>query len=909
MVAQNLALLSFNRGLVSRLGLGRLDIARVRLSASTMTNWLPRVLGSMAIRPGLKYLGSTYNDAAVRCLRFIFADDDVALIELSHEIARVWINDVPITRPSVTSTVANPGFDTNLTSWTDNDEAGAASVWLTGGYMQLNGNGTSAAIRDQTVTVAGANIGVEHALRIVVNRGPVTLRVGTATTNDSYVSETNLETGTHSLAFTPTGDFNIRFMTRLKRAILVDSCNLESAGIMTIPAPWVAADLGLIRYDQSGDVLFVACDGYGQRRIERRASRSWSVVRYSAEDGPFLPENFGPITFSVSALSANAVLTASAPYFRTTHAETATNFGALFKIASSGQKVTATITAQNQFTSAIRVTGVGATRNFTIIRASLSGTGTTVTLQRSLESDAGAWSDVTTYTTDDTITFTDGLDNQIAWYRIGVKTGGYVAGTISLELNYSGGSIVGICRVNSYTSSTQVAVEILKDFGSTAVSTFWSEGSWSDYRGWPSAVAFHEGRLWWAGKDQVFGSVSDAYNSFDDETVGDSAPFNRSIGVGGSDHLNWLVSLQRLLMGGDLSEYSIRSSSLDEVVTPTNFNIRASTSMGSANVDPIKMDGTCVFVTSGGTRVYEMSLANDRNAVDYGASDLTAINPEIGEPEIVRTALQRLPDPRAHFVRSDGTAAVLTFDKTENVACWSEIETDGLIEDVVVLPNGIENGVYYVVKRTINGNTKRYLEKFALRSECTGGTLCKLADSFIVYSGASTNTITGLSHLEAEEVVVWANGADVGTNVSTGSTWTHRYTVSSGQIVLATPCTQAVIGLPYRAQWQSSKLAITAALGASLTMPKKVNGLGVILADVHAGGLFFGPTFSVLDPLPLVRAGKVIDEGTIATDLDDAGSLFPGEWSSDARVCLEARAPRPCTVVAMVAETEMHERS
>jgi hypothetical protein len=118
-----------------------------------------------------------------------------------------------------------------------------------------------------------------------------------------------------------------------------------------------------------------------------------------------------------------------------------------------------------------------------------------------------------------------------------------------------------------------------------------------------------------------------------------------------------------------------------------------------------------------------------------------------------------------------------------------------------------------------------------------------------------------------------------------------------------------VVGLPYRAQWKSGKLAIAAALGASLTMPKKVNGLGLVLADIHAGGIFFGPSFTVLDPLPVIRAGVAIDANVVATELDDAGTLFPGEWHGDARICLEARAPRPCTVVAMVAESEMNERS
>jgi len=908
---QNLALMTFNRGIISRLALGRLDLERTRLSSDTMVNWMPRVLGTMSIRPGLGYIGATRSNLAARFLPFIFSSTDTALVEVTNAMLRVWIAEILLTRVSVSSAVANGNFTSDINSWTDNDEAGGTSVWVTGGYMGLTGNGSAAAIRDQTVTVAAADQNVEHALRIIVQRGPVTLRVGTAAGDDSYINETTLETGAHSLAFTPpTGNFNIRFMNRLKRQVLVDSCNVEAAGVVELPAPWAEADLGLIRIDQSGDVIFAACTNYTQRRIERRAARSWSIVQYLANDGPLRVPNTGPITFTPAALSGNTTLTASAAYFRSTHAPSTNNAGALFRVTSGGQTVTQSVTAQNQFTNAIQVEGVGTQRTFTITVDEDAAGAATFTLQRSLESDTGPWTDIQQWTADVTTTNTDGLDNQIAWYRLGVKTGDYVNGTHTVTLNYTVGFTDGICRVTGFTSSTVVNVEVLQDFGGTAATDDWTEGEWSDFRGWPSSVAFHEGRLWWAGKDKFNGSVSDAFDSYDENVEGDSGPISRSIGSGPVDNINWLLSLQRLIGGGDGAEHSARSSSFDEIMTPTNFNLKQASTQGSARVNPIKIDSDGIFVHRNGTKVFEISYANDRSALDYASVDLTQLVPEIGEPSITRTAAQRQPDTRLHFVRSDGTVAMLVFDRTENTLCWCEIETDGLIEDVVVLPGTIEDAIYYVVKRTINGATVRYLEKMAKQSECIGGALCKLADSFVTYSGPATSTITGLSHLEGEEVVVWADGIDIGTdNSGSVSEWIFNFNVNGGQVDLGTAtASNVVVGLPYRARWRNSKMAIAAALGTSLTMPKKVNGLGAVLADVHAGGLFFGPTFDALERLPLVRAGKIINLDTIATELDDYGNAFPGEWSSDARVCLEARAPRPVTVVALVAESEMNER-
>src|SRR3990172_1353713 len=129
MANQNLALMTFNRGLISRLGLGRLDLERTKLSAEIMINWLPRGLGRMSIRQGWGYLGSTHNNSAARFLRFIFSSTDFAKIELPAQLMRIWVNDTPITRIAVSSAVTNGNFDANLTSWTDNDEVGGTSVW------------------------------------------------------------------------------------------------------------------------------------------------------------------------------------------------------------------------------------------------------------------------------------------------------------------------------------------------------------------------------------------------------------------------------------------------------------------------------------------------------------------------------------------------------------------------------------------------------------------------------------------------------------------------------------------------------------------------------------------------------------------------------------------------------------
>jgi hypothetical protein len=108
-------------------------------------------------------------------------------------------------------------------------------------------------------------------------------------------------------------------------------------------------------------------------------------------------------------------------------------------------------------------------------------------------------------------------------------------------------------------------------------------------------VALVEGRLGWAGNSKVWLSVSDAYESYDDSTVGDSGPITRTIGAGPVDNVNWMVAAERLLFGTDSAEWAMRSSSEDEILTPTNANPKRFSTQGSATVNVAVMDSSALW--------------------------------------------------------------------------------------------------------------------------------------------------------------------------------------------------------------------------------------------------------------------------------------------------------------------------
>jgi hypothetical protein len=732
--------------------------------------------------------------------------------------------------------------------------------------------------------IAGGLVDMDkrHAVKVVVERGPIHFYIGSTSGGTDLVGFSTLDTGSHSLTFTPTSAVYIHIESTDPREKIVGSVTIEPAGPMEIATTWDEDDLRQVRFDQSGDIIFCACAGQRQRKIERRAAGSWSFAEYHANDGPFQAFNRADITLTPGNYYGNTTLTADRDYFTSAHV------GCLFRLFSNGQLYKTVLGTLDATTPAIRVTGVGADRNFSWVAAG-SYVGT-LTLQRSFDGEDTGFVDVTS--TPGSVS--DGLNNSEVWYR--VKFTAYTSGAATVNFTYTGGGAAGIARVTSVVSPRQVNVEVLDRFSSLQGTKDWLEGDWSDRVGWPTAVRIHEGRLWWAGRDRVWGSVSDNYSGFDIDTEGDAGPINRSIGSGPVDSIHWLLSLTRLLVGREGQEVSVRSGAFDEPLTPANFGFKDCSTQGSVALQAAKIDTRGVFVQKSNRKVYE--LAFDAAGSDYRPRDLTRLNPDIGVPGFFDVAVQRQPDTQLHMPLSNGEVAVLLYDVDDGVEAWWRLVTNGSVESVAVLPGAVEDRVYYSVLRHIDGYPRRTIEKLARRDECTGGLINKLADCLVVYEGSSTDTIGGLGHLENEDVVVWADGEDKG-----------KFTVRNGKIVLPESVSSAVVGLSYKADFRSAKLAYAAMMGTALTQKKRIEQIGLILIDTHAKGLQYGQDFQTLSDMPAVKDGAPVASDTIFSEYDMPMTALRGRWDTDARLCLRAQAPKPATVAAAVIAIRTNEHA
>ena len=459
----------------------------------------------------------------------------------------------------------------------------------------------------------------------------------------------------------------MQFSVESEAERIVDSIVVASAGTMEIVAPWAEDDLFTLRYAQSGDVMYLVSSlgTYHPKRIERRAAESWSLTTYEFKDGPFRGKS-ADVTLTPNARTGNGTLTASAPFFDAGHV------GAVFRLTHRRTSVSSVLTDGDRYTDSMRVSGNAKYDNDSDgtdektderdVTFTISGTWVgTISLQVSYD-DGDTYQETEQWTANvGPITRTPGYANSVAFARLGFQAGDYTSGSATIAATYTGGGGDGYLRITGVTNSTTATYEVISRLHDAAACNDWEEGTFSTYRGFPTAIGLFEGRLWFGNSDKIFGSVSDDFASFDLNTEGDSGPIIRTVATGPVNAVKWIVGAARVCFGTSGSEPVGRSSSFDEPLSPTNFSLKDVSNQGSADVQAVKVDTSAVFVQRSGKRAYELFYSIDKQ--DYTSSDLTRYHPTILEGSVRVMAVQRQPDTRIWFVMNDGTAAVIVYEK------------------------------------------------------------------------------------------------------------------------------------------------------------------------------------------------------------------------------------------------------
>ena len=336
----------------------------------------------------------------------------------------------------------------------------------------------------------------------------------------------------------------------------------------------------------------------------------------------------------------------------------------------------------------------------------------------------------------------------------------------------------------------------------------------------------------------------------------------------------------------------MRASAFDEPLTPTAFAPRACSDRGSMQMRAVAVDGRVVFIGRGSRRVF--LLEYDAAKVDFVSKEVTRLKQEMCESLVVDVAAQRQPDTRVYMVLGNGSIAVLVHEPNEDVSALVPFTfQDARVERVACLPGVEEDKVYIYIAR----GAFRCIEKFAMRSEAKGGILNKVMDSHVLfYSPTPATSVPMPAHLEGQAVVVGAT--------SRSAPRRHR------SLPVSSPCRspcRTLVGLPYTASLQTSKLAFAAKGGTSLSAAKRVGRISLVMSDVAWKGVKIGRDFSHMQSLPATYRGRPLGPIEVVSEWDAIPSSWNGGWGADPRVCIQVASPYCCTLMGLALGEQINE--
>lgn len=646
-----------------------------------------------------------------------------------------------------------------------------------------------------------------------------------------------------------------------------------TGSIYEIPSPWSVADLTndegafSLRIEQSGDVLYIAGgeNGYRPYTLTRYGNTNWQIAEFFPTDGPFLEINATSTTMYASNGIGSITITASAAVFAST------DVGRLVRLDLDSFAIEPWETGKSYATNDyVRNNGI----TYKATNSATSGTSPPTHLYGTAYDGKGG----------------------VTWLY---QNAGY-----------------GIAQITAYTSATQVTATVITDDNSGLAqmpqgvvtsgnaTKRWYLGAWSDTTEWPRTVAFFNDRLFWTGSLRWWGSVPGLYTSYARDFWGRVTTDSSVYGILSAQDVNgivWMSAASVLLIGTQGGEFGLGPITSVNPLGPENVQVKPQSKQRCRSVKPERIGTSVMYVQ----RAARKLLAMDYNFYldRYDSTNQQRMAYQATRSGLVDIAYQAEPFQILWCVRSDGQLVGYTYDREDNVTGWhrhilggSYGSGDAVVESVSIspAPDGIRDEVWLIVKRTINGATKRYVEYLEKDySPEDYQNTCFYVDSGAVYDGVSASTISGLSYLEGQEVSVFADGG-VRPNV----------TVSGGSITLEHPASYVVVGLPYVSKLITMRIDAGSQYGTSQGKTKRIMSATIRLVDTLGGKA--GMEGGTLDTLTLNDTSTGLDNPP-PVFTDDRTIPFPGEYEPDCRMQVQQDDPCPMTVAAIFPNLETNE--
>jgi len=771
---------------------------------------------------------------------------------------------------------------------------------------------------------------------LVHPQGAATRRVGT-----QFISEVKTSANKTRLIpfeFSTTQTYILEFGNQYIRFYKDKGQILSGGSPYEIASPYLTAELFEIKFAQSADVLYICHPNHAVRKLSRTGHTSWTLEELLFTYGPFLDDNTETTTLSSSAISGNSVtITASA----TTGINNNTGF---------------------QTTDVGRLVSIGYGLGYAEITARTSTTVVTADILETLAPKVNPSKLSKEISASDTTIVVDKIDDYAA------------TGTIRIDdelITYTGKdaatrSFTGCTRGTS--STTAVTHRTLAYVYSTEniATTKWKLGAFSNFSGHPACVSFFEQRLVFAGTNTepqtIYFSKSGDYENFATGTLADDAMIY-TIASNQVNRVRYLKAQRTLIIGTTGGEFTVTADGTDAAVTPTNLTIKKQSSFGTADVDALPVGNAVIFLQKAKRKFRELAYNFDSDG--YVAPDLTILNDAVTDSGINEFTYQQEPSSILWAVRDDGILIGLTYQRSENVVAWHKHKLGGsfgtnqfgIVESIASISGTLdEDELWVIVKRTINGSTKRYIECFSdFDFDETNSTDFKFLDSFLTYSGPSTtlngtisssatsivltdassftatgtilidnerisysgkstNTLTGCTRgFNSTAAATHTTGATVKQVVNSFSGLSHleaqsvgiladgsthaNKTVSSGAITLDRYVNKAAVGLNYSSVLQTMRIEGGAEEGTSQGKTKRISK--VVLRLFETVGVKVGPDLNNLETIPFRSSSDPMDTPVSTFLAGDKEIEFRDDYNTDGFIFVKQEQALPCSVLAI----------
>lgn len=792
---------SFNSGEISPLAIGRSDTAPYKNALGKCRNMMVTPVGPIVKRPCTRYVTTiAEEDKTSRLVNFSYSNVASYILEFCDGQIRFFTPQ------------GSGGWLLPPTNTFDDS------------YIDTTNN---------TIGLAGPHYYQEGA-------GPFRLISGGTLPNpldeetDYYIVLAAVDAGAASFGLSLTSGGAAINITNTGGASETHTILPQSTVIQAIDAPYTESELFELDFAPSGDILYIAHKNHAPRQLERRTANGFRLREVFFKDGPWEKINLKlSLTIDPSA-APGAITQAHGNTFGAADVDPATDTLTIPNHGYDDRDGVVELSSDDTLPS-----GISAETPYIIIyvnehqiQLGTEGAPTTpITI-----TDRGAGTHTIEGRSNDALQFngavlnTDSPSKDIG-RRWRVRTG----------IDTDGQPLWSWGIIQSVSDAENCVTQVHRGLDTDTPVSFFRLGAF--YPGnYPSFVGIHEQRLWWASTpafpNTLWASqVGDFENYAPDEgiddyddtarVVTDASAIQYTLGAGQVDKFSFISAVRQMIVGTTGAIWPIQSSSNLEPLTPGTINSRPSAIIGSAVVKPVQVSDEIVYLSASTHKLLAIGFVFERDA--FVPENLSVLSDHFTEKPLVQLAYSQEPYSVIWGCRNDGLLVGCTYERTQRVLGWHGHHLGGINTKVRSIASVNDDTLAYdqlwmVVERTINNQTRRYIEftetPFYTDSELEDAPY--LDSCLEPYDGAAVAQITGLSHLEAEEVYALADGA-----------WYGPLTVVGGTITLPNNITASKIrvGLNYNAYAQILPLEAQGAPGGSII--DKTKRMLQVFARVH----------------------------------------------------------------------------